>query len=112
MTDRGFWVGRTSFELNVRRLMYQSLIWSFDLRNDPRRLRAPLDTKNSKGLADPLVDRVGRYFELARDFFRGQVLVDEEQAIELSGSKLGNPLGHYVRCARVMSLTRCIVRSA
>ena len=38
MTDRGLRVGRTCFELNVRRLMYQLLIWPAVLGNNTRGL--------------------------------------------------------------------------
>src|SRR3954462_12967124 len=45
MTDRGLWVACVDGGLNVRRLMYQSLIWPTVLRNDAGRLRAPLDAE-------------------------------------------------------------------
>jgi hypothetical protein len=49
--------------------MYQSLIWSAVLADDARRLRAPLDAKDSKGLADSLVDGMRGNLELGGDFF-------------------------------------------
>jgi len=69
MTDRGLWVTGLAKSLNVRRLMYQSLIWAAVLRDEPRRLGAPLDAENLQRLADSLVDRVGGNAQLARDFF-------------------------------------------
>jgi hypothetical protein len=111
ITDRGLWV--IGFELggNVRRLMYQSLIWPAVLGYDAGRLSAALDPKNSKSLADSLVDRVRRNVQLGRDLFRTEVLVDEAQTIELAGSELGDPRRHQVRRARAGGLTRRIVRS-
>jgi len=58
MTDRGFWLAGTGLLLNVRRLMYQSLIWPVMAGNDPRGLSAALHPKNSKSLPNALVDGV------------------------------------------------------
>ena len=44
--------------LNVRRLMYQSLIWAGRSRDHARGLRPPFDPKNMKGAAHTLVDGV------------------------------------------------------
>jgi hypothetical protein len=109
MTDRGFWVAGMGGGLNVRRLMYQSLIWTSVLRDDARGLGAPFDTKDSKGLANALVDRVRRDVELGRDFLGGQKLVDEAKAVELAGRKPGDALGNYVLCARVAGLVRRVM---
>jgi hypothetical protein len=68
MTDRGLWVAVSCMGLNVRRLMYQPLICAFVLGDDPRRLRAALDTKDCERLANPLVDGVRRNVELGSDF--------------------------------------------
>jgi hypothetical protein len=46
MTDRGFGVAGLGVADNVRRLMYQSLIWALGLRHDPRGLRAALDAED------------------------------------------------------------------
>jgi len=44
--------------LNVRRLMYQSLIWPAVLGNEARRLAAALDAQDMERAANALVDRV------------------------------------------------------
>jgi hypothetical protein len=90
--------------------MYQSLIWSFVLRNDPGRLCAPLYPENRKRLADPLVDGVGRNLELGGDFFRGEKLVDEPQTIQLTGAQSRNTRCHFVGCVRARCVTRRIMR--
>ena len=100
MTDRGVGLDRSGVPLNVRRLMYQSLIWSSDLRNDPSSLRAPLDAENLERMANALVYGMRRNVELGGDFLRRQELVDEKEAIELGGSQAGDSLGHDVRRAR------------
>jgi hypothetical protein len=60
--DRGLWVACGMGSLNVRRLMYQSLIWPAVLRDQARRLSAAGNAENLQRLADSLVDRVGRDF--------------------------------------------------
>jgi hypothetical protein len=94
MTDRGLWVARLEAGGNVRRLMYQPLIWSAVLGDEPGRLRAPVDAEDAKGLADPLVDGVRGDSQLGRDLLRQQVLVDEAQAVELSRREAGDALLH------------------
>jgi len=84
MTDRGFWFGVTGARLNVRRLMYQSLIWVFVASDDPCRLRSSFNAKDLQCLADALVDCVRRNIEFRRDFLRIQMLVDEEEAVKLA----------------------------
>jgi len=56
ITDRGFWVSCSGLLLNVRRLMYQSLIWSAVLRHEAGSVLARLDSEDRKRLADPLID--------------------------------------------------------
>ncbi|MES2136402.1 MAG: hypothetical protein V4502_05000 [Pseudomonadota bacterium] len=85
MTDRGLWVAGLGGGGNVRRLMYQPLIWSAVLGDEARRLRSALDAKDRKRLADALVDGVGGDIELGGDLFRRQMLVDESEAVELAG---------------------------
>ena len=92
MTDRGLWVARLAAGGNVRRLMYQSLIWAGELGDEPCRLRPPVDAEDAKRLADPLVDGVRGDAELGRDFLRQQMLVDEAQAVELSRREAGDAL--------------------
>jgi hypothetical protein len=92
MTDRGFWLAGLGFCGNVRRLMYQSLIWPLALRDETSGLRAPLDAEDLQRLPDPLIDGMRRNAELGSDFLGAQMLVDEEQAIELPGRQPRNPL--------------------
>jgi hypothetical protein len=110
-TDRGFWVIGFRLGGNVRRLMYQSLIWSAVLRNQPRSLRAALDAKDLKGLADTLVDGVRRDLELCRDFFRAEMLVDEAQAVELTATELGDSRRQLRRTIIVLGPTSFLVRA-
>ena len=80
---------------NVRRLMYQSLIWFLVMRDDARGLGSPFDSKDCEGLPDALVDGVRRDVELGRDFLRRKVLVDEQEAVELSRAQPRDALGHF-----------------
>jgi hypothetical protein len=84
LADRAFWVPFELCQLNVRRLMYQSLIWSADLRHESRGLGAAVDAQDLQGAAEPLVDGVRRDVELDRDFLGRHVLVDQTQTIELA----------------------------
>src|SRR2546423_14399380 len=56
MTDRGLWVAGLDGGLNVRRLMYQSLIWSAVLGNKARCLGAAFDAERRQRLTHTLVD--------------------------------------------------------
>ncbi|HSQ98899.1 MAG TPA: hypothetical protein VLM36_03185 [Sphingomicrobium sp.] len=96
MTDRGFWLGLGTARLNVRRLMYQSLILPAVLRNDACRLRASFHPEDLERLPDTLVDRVRRYSELRRDLLRIEMLVNEAQAIELRGGQPSDARRHQV----------------
>jgi hypothetical protein len=69
MTDRGLWVAGLSVGVNVRRLMYQSLIWLFVLGDDARCLRTPLDSEDCERLANALINGVGRDVQLCGDLF-------------------------------------------
>jgi hypothetical protein len=84
MTDRGFWVAAQDGGLNVRRLMYQSLIWPVVLGDDAGGLRTAFDTQCRKRLADALIHRMRRDPKLGRNLFGTKMLVDQTQAIELS----------------------------
>lgn len=55
--------------------MYQTLIWSVELRNQPCGLGPPLDAKRVQGAADALIDGVRRDPEFDRDFLGGKMLV-------------------------------------
>ena len=89
MTDRGFWVAGLGVADNVRRLMYQTLIWAFVASDDPRGMRAALDAEDRESLADSLIDGVRRNLELGRDLLGGQELVDELEAVELASRSVG-----------------------
>jgi hypothetical protein len=80
----GFWVAGCSDGLNVRRLMYQTLIWAAVSRDQARCLRPPGNAKDCNRLADPLIDRVRGDIELGGDFLGRQELVDQPKAIELA----------------------------
>ena len=51
MTDRGLWVTVRGCRLNVRRLMYQTLIWPAVLGDDARGLGASFDAKKRRRAA-------------------------------------------------------------
>jgi len=88
IADRAGLVARGSLDLNVRRLMYQSLIWLANLRDEARRLRSAGNAEDVQSLPDPLIHGVRRDSELDRDFLRREVLADEAQAIELAFGQL------------------------
>jgi hypothetical protein len=111
MADRGLWVAGMEVGGNVRRLMYQSLIWSLVLGNDPGRLRAPLDAEDGESLADALVDRMRRDVELGRNFLGAEMLIDEQEAIELASSKTGDARGHHILRTRTRAIGRRTMRS-
>ncbi|HEX8936934.1 MAG TPA: hypothetical protein VF776_01595 [Sphingomicrobium sp.] len=94
MTDRGFWVTRLRLAGNVRRLMYQSLIWLFEFGNETRRLRAAFDAENRESLTDALINRVRRDMELGRDLLGTEVLIDEQETIKLAWAQPRDSLGH------------------
>ena len=87
-TDRPFRLGERGVGLNVRRLMYQPLIWAGIAGDEACRLLAPLDPEDLQGLADALVDGVRRDSKPDRDFLGGMMLVDEPEAVQLT---LGQP---------------------
>jgi hypothetical protein len=81
---------------NVRRLMYQSLIFVVILLDDARRLRPALDREDVERLADALVDGVRRNPELGGDLFGIEVLGDEPQAIELTACQASDARRHRI----------------
>ena len=111
MTDRGSWLACTGVPLNVRRLMYQSLIWPLVAGDDPRSLRAALYSKDSEGLPNSLIDCVRRDMKLGRDFLGAEVLIDKAQAIELTGRQACDALRHQRRPNPFGRLRRRIARS-
>jgi hypothetical protein len=96
MTDRVIWVTGLGPGGNVRRLMYQTLIWVLVLADDACRLGAPLDAEDRQRLADALIDGVRRNFEFGGDFLGGKVLVDQQEAVELSRAQPRDALGHVI----------------
>jgi hypothetical protein len=68
-SDRGLWFAGFAVALNVRRLMYQSLIWAGALRNDACGLAAALYTEDMQRPPNALVYGVWRDIELARNLF-------------------------------------------
>jgi hypothetical protein len=103
MTDRGFLVAWIGVGLKVRRLMYQSLIWTRMLGDEARGLGAALDSQDLESAANALVDRVRRDVELGRNFLGRKVLVDQPKAIELPGAEPRN--------ANLDVVPRCVVLS-
>ena len=89
LADRAFWVAIGGAGLNVRRLMYQPLIWPCGLRYQAGRLRPPLDLQDLQRTSNALVDGVRGYIQLERDFFGRQMLVDQTQAVELTRAQPG-----------------------
>jgi hypothetical protein len=67
-TDRTAGMARGCAALNVRRLMYQSLIWAECLSYHAGGLRAALDAEEMKRAADALVDGMRRNAQLDGDF--------------------------------------------
>jgi len=110
MPDRAFGLAAGVRRVDVRRLMYQSLIWRALLRqvpgDDSRRLLSPLDSKRVQCLADALIDRVRGDFELGCDLFRGHVLIDQAQAVDLALAQARNAFLHAV-----IRLTRIVLRA-
>lgn len=97
--------------LNVRRLMYQSLIWSAVLRDHPCGLAAPLNLEDRQGLANTLVDCVRRDLQPGGDLFRTQVLINKAQTVELTGRELCHARRHFVPLDIIEGLTRRTRRS-
>ncbi|MEO7601899.1 MAG: hypothetical protein ABIS39_01345 [Sphingomicrobium sp.] len=104
-SDRGIGMAGVGRRLNVRRLMYQTLIWAAVARDNARRLGPPLHAKDVQGLADALVDGVRGDSELVRDFLGREVLVDQQEAVELARAEPRNP-------ACMVALGRIAIRRA
>jgi len=96
IADRAALFARRDPCLNVRRLMYQSLIWLGVVGHEPGRLRTASDAESLERLPDALVDGMRGDSQLDRNFLRRQMLSDEAQAIELP---LCQPC-HAIRGAR------------
>ena len=72
--------------LNVRRLMYQSLIWAGGLRDHARGLRPPLDAEDMQRAAHTLVDGMGGNAKFLGNFLGRKMLVDQLQTCELAAA--------------------------
>jgi hypothetical protein len=83
-TDRIGWVARGRFALNVRRLMYQSLIWAVHPSYQSRSLRTSLDAQDVERTSDSLVNRMRGNPEFNGDFLGRKMLIDQKQRVELS----------------------------
>jgi hypothetical protein len=96
ITDRPQLLAGILGRLNVRRLMYQSLIWSAVLRDHAGRLGSPLNAQDLQRAADALVDGMGRNPELCGDFLGRKMLVDQAQTIELALAQPSDALANVV----------------
>jgi hypothetical protein len=67
IADRSFGVTCGQLGINVRRLMYQTLIWARKLSDDPSSLRTALHAEDLKRLSDALIDGVRGDAELRCD---------------------------------------------
>src|SRR5687768_5657164 len=109
MTDRAHCVEVGAARLNIRRLMYQTLIWPAVLGDEARGLGPALDSEDMERAADALVDGMRRDVELGRNLFRGQMLVDQPQAIELAGAQPRDAARHQrIDLCRILR-SRCRV---
>jgi len=107
IADRLDWVGFGGWKLNVRRLMYQTLIWRAVPRDDARGLGPAFDTEGLESQANSLIDGMRRDVKFGRDFFRREMLVDKQEAIQLPPREFCNPLGHvFIEIARALG-SRC-----
>jgi hypothetical protein len=64
--------------------MYQPLIWTAVVGDEASGLAAPLDPQDVERPADALVDGMRGDMELVGDLLGREMLVDQQQAIELS----------------------------
>jgi hypothetical protein len=92
IADRGELVACRGAGLNVRRLMYQTLIWLAVLGHEACGLGSARNAESLERLANPLVDGMRRDSELDRDLFRGKMLRDKEQAVELAARQFRHAL--------------------
>jgi hypothetical protein len=107
-TDRPHWLPVRLHPLNVRRLMYQTLIWIAGLRDETGGLRPPVDPEDLESAADSLIDGMRRNSEADRDLLRRQMLVDKQQAIELASAEPSDALGDFA--LQFMVVLRCGIR--
>jgi hypothetical protein len=96
IADRPQWLAHQLPRLNMRRLMYQPLIFPSVVRYEAGGLGPALYAKDLQGLAHALVDGVRRDLELSGDFLGRQMLIDQAQAIELARAKARHSLRHFI----------------
>jgi hypothetical protein len=106
LPDRGVWVAAGNAAVDVRRLMYQSLIWISVMRDDSSGVLAPAYAKDVQRLADALIDGVRRDLELGGDFLGRQMLIDEPEAVELPRAQARDKLSHRILPSAVMRFVR------
>lgn len=97
---------RSWFLLNVRCLMYQSLICGAILCDSASGLASPLDAERCKSLANALIYGVRRDVELGGNFLRIEVLVYQSEAGQLPFCEPRYTSSHRVGRANVDGLTR------
>jgi hypothetical protein len=78
ITDRVAGLGLRCAALNVRRLMYQPLIWCVHPSDHAGSLDPALNLQDLQSAADALIDSMWRNAQFDRDLFRGKVLVYEQ----------------------------------
>jgi hypothetical protein len=99
MTNRPTDLRGVGVSVDVRRLMYQPLIWLGEATlggNQARGLRSTLHAKDLQGLANALIDGVRRNAEMAGNLLRREMLVHKLQAFPLSGGKTCDALGSVI----------------
>jgi hypothetical protein len=106
-TDRGSLLASDRRPLNMRRLMYQSLIWGCVGGDEACRLGAAFDSEGLQGTAHPLVDGVRRNAEASGNLLGREMLMDEVQAFELARTEALHAGGQLVierRCPTVLTV--------
>jgi len=76
--------------------MYQPLIWAAVVGDEASGLAAALDPEDVDRPPDALVDGMRGDMELVGDLFRRKVLVDQQQAIELSRAQTRDAARHDI----------------
>ena len=106
MTDRLALVVVIASAVDVRRLMYQSLICSGEearLGDHPCRFAAPLDAEDVERLADALIDGVRRDQQAGGDFLGRQMLENQPETFQLSRGQAGDSPSDAPCPAAIMS---------
>jgi hypothetical protein len=89
--DRAVFLSELSRRVDVRRLMYQTLIYGVIGRNliryHSRGIASPLYTELVQGAANALIDRMGADPQFGRDFLAAVMAINQQQALDLAFSK-------------------------